>query len=138
MIAWQASTSPSLRAIAAVGRLRRARLGEHGLGRRHHERVAVVRAEVEHLAGGDQVHVAPAVPPNAPTGKPPPIDLASVTRSGCDAEVPGRAAVAGGDAGLDLVEDQQRAVALGDLAHRLEVAGLRAGRCRCSPSPARR
>ena len=70
--------------------------------------------------------------PIAPAGRPPPSALASVTMSGC---TPKRsAAPPGGDrqAGLDLVEDQDDAVAAGDLAHRLEVALARAGRGRRS------
>ena len=35
----------------------RAGFGECGLRRRHHERIAVVRAEVQDLTGGDQAHV---------------------------------------------------------------------------------
>ncbi len=65
-----------------------------------------------------------ALPPNAPTGKPPPIDLASVTRSGVTPSLLRGAAVAGGDAGLDLVEDQERAVPVADLTNRLEVPRL--------------
>ena len=81
MIAWHASTSTSLRAIAAV------------VGSRPHASVSV--AFVAAITSGLPLYVPrwstlPAVirsissclPPNAPTGKPPPIDLASVTRSG--------------------------------------------------------
>ena len=43
---------------------------------------------------------------------------------GHDAEALHRAAGGDADAGLDLVEDEHDAVLLGDLAHRLQVAGL--------------
>ena len=48
---------------------------------------------------------------------------------GRDAEQLGRAARGDGRAGLDLVEDQHRAVVARELAHALEVAVDRAGRC---------
>jgi uncharacterized protein YidB (DUF937 family) len=55
--------------------------------------------------------------------------------SGRHAEALGRAAGRDAEAGLDLVEDQDDAVALRDLADRLEVAGLGAARRRGSSSP---
>ena len=42
--------------MVASRRLGRAHLGQHRLGRGHAQRVAVVRAEVQHLAAGDLVH----------------------------------------------------------------------------------
>ncbi len=51
--------------------------------------------------------------------------LASATRSGCTPTAPGCPTPTGSDAGLDLVEDQHRAVLASDLAHGLQVAGLR-------------
>ena len=70
------------------------------------------------------VSITSARPPNAPIGRPPPIDFARHNEVGLHAELARRSPVAGGDAGLDLVEDEHRAVALGDLAHCFEVAGL--------------
>ena len=62
--------------------------------------------------------------PIAPVGRPPPSALASVTMSGRTPNLLGGAAGGDGQAGLDLVEDQDDAVLRGDLAHGLEVAVL--------------
>jgi hypothetical protein len=96
-------------------------LGERRLDRRHHQRVAVVRAEVEHLAGGDEVHVLGLAAERA-DGEPAADRLGERDEVGSHAELVGGAAVPGGDAGLDLVEDEEGAVPLGDLPDRLQVA----------------
>ena len=63
-------------------------------------------------------------PPYAATGSPPPITLPSVVRSGVDAEALARAAGRDAEAGHHLVEDQQRAVLVGERAQRREEAGI--------------
>ena len=57
MIASQASSSATVAIDRRLRRLGRADLGQHRLGRGHAQRVAVVRAEVQHLALRDLVHV---------------------------------------------------------------------------------
>ena len=83
---------------------------------RHRQRVAVVGAEVPHTAVGDRGHDVGA-PAEGGQREAAADALASVTRSGCTPGV-GRPAVAGGQAGLDLVEDEQHAVLVAQLAHR--------------------
>ena len=50
-----------------------------------------------------------ARPPKAPQGRPPPMILPRVVRSGCDAVELLRSAERDAEAGHDLVEDEQRA-----------------------------
>ena len=60
---------------------------------------------------------------SAPIGKPPPMPLATVIASGVMPGVLEAEPLPGAPgAGLDLVDDQQRAVALGERAGRREVA----------------
>ena len=86
-------------------------VAEHGAGRGHHERVAVVGAEMEHGALRDRLHhlgpAAERADRQAAADR-----LREAHEVGLHAEAASRAAVAGGDAGLHLVEDQHRAVAL--------------------------
>ena len=53
-----------------------------------------------------------ARPPKAPQGRPPPMILPRVVRSGCDVVELLCAAEGDAEAGHDLVEDEQRAVRL--------------------------
>ena len=74
-----------------------ARHGERGLRRRHHERVAVVGAEVEHAAGGDQVHDL-LLAAERPDREAAADRLGERDEIGLDPEVAGGPAEAGGDA----------------------------------------
>ena len=105
-------------------RLTSADVTEHRTRCRHHERVAVVGAEVEHRALGDRLHhfgpTAERADRQAAADR-----LGEAHQIGLHAEAASGAAVSGSDAGLHLVEDEHRAVAFGDLANGLEVAGQR-------------
>ena len=89
----------------------RADVAEHGARRRHHEGVAVVGAEVEHRALRDRLHhLGPAA---ERSDRQTAADrLREAHEVGLHAEASGGAAVSGRDAGLDLVEDEHRAVTL--------------------------
>ena len=76
---------------------------------------------------------ASAVASTAPIGKPPPSALASAMMSGVDAELLiGEQFAGAADAGLHLVEHQQQAVLVAQLAQRRRNAG---GTTRTPPSP---
>ena len=77
-----ASSARSLIASAAVERLRRADLVD-GPGGGHHERVAVVGAEVGHPAVDDDLHHLALAAERRQRAARRRCDLASVTRSGC-------------------------------------------------------
>ena len=79
-----------------------------------------------------------ARPPNAPTGKPPPMILPKHRQVRRDAEALLRAAGREAEAGHHFVEDQQRAVLLRDLAEEFQVARLGQIQARRCPAPARR
>src|SRR4029079_16524090 len=87
------------------------------------QRVAVVRAEVQHLALGDLVHALLRAAERA-EWKPAADALGQRDEIGLHADGTRRTAPSGGDAGFDLVEDQQCAVLASDLADGFEVPGL--------------
>ena len=84
-------------------------LGERRLGGGHHERIAVVGAEMEDTTLGDEVHVL-LLATEGPDREATADRLGQRDQVGLDAEVLGRTAVTGGQTGLHLVEDQQRAM----------------------------
>ena len=133
------SRSPSASRVPMRGEVL-VRVGGEHLGQRREpgggdERVAVERALLRG-AGADRVHdVGPAAERGA--GGATADRLGPARQVGLHAVALGRAAVRDGRAALHLVEDQQRAVLVQEILEALQVAGLRAGRCRCSSSPAR-
>ena len=97
-------------------------LAEHGVGDRGRERVAAERRAVLALASRAGRRRAPKVT-SAPIGNPPPMPFATVIASGVMPGVlEGEPLPRATRAGLDLVDDEERAVPLGELARGLEVA----------------
>ncbi len=90
-------------------------------GGRHHQRVAVVGAEVGHPAVDDDLHDL-ALAAEGRQRQPAADRLGQGDQVGGDAQALGRTGVAGGEAGLHLVEDEHDAVGVAGGADRGEVA----------------
>src|SRR5690242_11886414 len=105
-------------------RLRRGYLGQHGPGRGHGQRVAVERADHLVAAFGHVVHDRPGAADGG-HGHAAAERLGQGDQVGLDALGPRDAAGADGEAGLDLVEGEQGAVAMEQFLELREVARLR-------------
>ena len=106
--------------------------------RRHRERIARQRSRLIDGPVGATCSIRSRRPPYAATGNPPPITLPSVVRSARDAESLARAAERDAESRHHLVEDEQRAVIVGQLAQsgkKRRIGRDEAARCR---RPARR
>ena len=97
-----------------------------------------VAAEGRGVVAGDEAGRAPSETSSAPIGSPFASPFASVTRVGPDAgALPGEELAGAADPGLHLVEDEHRAVLVGERARLLERLAARAAARRPRPARAR-
>ena len=121
MTARDPSTMIPAEPVEVLVRLGGEDLGQRGAGGGHRQRVAVEGADLLVGAVGDAAHdlLGPA---DGPAGYAAAHRLGEAHHVRADAQVPGGPPVGGGDAALDLVEGEQGAVLVDDLAHALQVA----------------